>query len=536
MVRFLSGRTGESERSTMRRCLWVWGCLCLGGPAAAAPESPHPLALSCEDAVAIALGDSYTVRYYREDIHATRASYLYTRAQFKPFLNFYLFAPAWNENLKEISLANGLPVYNSTGSLRAGGNLDFTYVLPTGGNFALTTTMYYQNYRTNLSEEDNRRLERNQFYSRFALTFTQPVFSGNKLREDMREAEMNYKKSASYFTRMQMDIVYNVTESFYEVYKRAYEVHIDEERLKNSREALRITRLKLETGNLPEGEMLIAEIAVAQDEARLMESRGKLETARDEFKLLIGLDMDEAVELKAEMEFEAFPIDARLAVEEALRNRPEVREDSLDIELQALELRRAKRERKIKGDISAYYDFTGLSTRRNGSLGRLIGSSFSDMRERPSNRGVTFTLSYPIADWGRGKYLVRREEYKMKKRELDLENTLRTIEQEVRAVVRSVREAEQRYAINRRNQEVALKSYRISRMRFENGDMTSQELSIEQDRLSQVQLAYIDSYIAYRLSVAELVRKTMYDFKENRSYVRPQAWEGLSGRSGLAGE
>ena len=85
--------------------------------------------------------------------------------------------------------------------------------------------------------------------------------------------------------------------------------------------------------------------------------------------------------------------------------------------------------------------------------------------------------------------------------------------------MRSVYEAEKRYRINRRNREVATQSYKISRMRFENGDMTSQELAIEQERLSQVQLSYIESYITYRLSVADLNRKTMYDFEHNRSFL-----------------
>jgi len=66
---------------------------------------------------------------------------------------------------------------------------------------------------------------------------------------------------------------------------------------------------------------------------------------------------------------------------------------------------------------------------------------------------------------------------------------------------------------------VAVRSYRISQLRFENGDMTSPELFIEQDRLSQVQLDYIASYITYRLSVANLSRKTMYDFENDRSYL-----------------
>jgi hypothetical protein len=56
-------------------------------------------------------------------------------------------------------------------------------------------------------------------------------------------------------------------------------------------------------------------------------------------------------------------------------------------------------------------------------------------------------------------------------------------------------------------------------LRFENGDMTNQELSIEQERLSQVHLAYIDAYITYRLSMADLNRKTMYDFENDRTYL-----------------
>lgn len=80
-------------------------------------------------------------------------------------------------------------------------------------------------------------------------------------------------------------------------------------------------------------------------------------------------------------------------------------------------------------------------------------------------------------------------------------------------------EAEKWYRISRRNCEAAQESYRISQLCFENGDLTSQELFIEQERLSQVQLAYIDSYITYRLSVADPNRKTMYDFEHGRSYL-----------------
>jgi outer membrane protein TolC len=234
---------------------------------------------------------------------------------------------------------------------------------------------------------------------------------------------------------------------------------------------------------------------------------------------LIGLNLNDSIELVADMEFESFLIDRQKAINEAIQNRLEVQENDINIHLQQIEINKARREREVKGNISAYYNFTGLSTLESGPLGKLAQSSFENMLDRPSNRGIVFTLSYPIADWGRSKNLVQREERRLKQRELEQEDTKRTIETQVRKIVRNVYEAEKRFRNNQRNREAAVESYRISRLRFENGDMTSQELSIEQERLSQIQLAYIEAYITYRLSIADLNRKTMYDFENNRSYL-----------------
>ncbi|MDR0682576.1 MAG: TolC family protein [Dysgonamonadaceae bacterium] len=475
--------------------------------------------ITFDEAISIALSESHTVHYYKEDMEATRYSYLYTQAQFKPFLDFDLFIPSWEEGVQEIYQANGLPVYNSTGSVKAGGNLSFKYVLPTGGNFDLSSNMYYENYRTTLFMQNNEVLKQNQVYSRFMLSFNQPIFTANKLKENMKVAELDYLRSIHYYTRAQMDIVYNVTSAFYQVYRTAFENKINQDRLTNSKEAFRIAKLKMETGNLPEGELLTAEIVVGQDESRLMESHGKLEAAYDDFKLLIGLNLNDSIELVADMEFESFLIDRQKAIDEAIQNRLEIQENDINIQLQQIEIKRAKREREVKGNISAYYNFTGLSTLEDGTLRDLTRSSFENMFDRPSNRGIVFTLSYPIADWGRSKNLLRREERRLQQQKLELEDTKRTIETQVRKIVRNVYEADKRFRINQRNRDAAVESYRISRLRFENGDMTGRELSIEQERLSQIQLAYIDAYITYRLSIADLNRKTMYDFENNRSYL-----------------
>jgi hypothetical protein len=102
-------------------------------------------------------------------------------------------------------------------------------------------------------------------------------------------------------------------------------------------------------------------------------------------------------------------------------------------------------------------------------------------------------------------------------------NTIDQLEENLRLAdasrVGMVNEAERRFRINQTNVDIAARNYRIFSLRFENGDITGQELSLEQTRLSQVQLDYINAYVAYQLALSDLKRKTMWDFEGNRSYL-----------------
>jgi outer membrane protein TolC len=315
-----------------------------------------------------------------------------------------------------------------------------------------------------------------------------------------------------------MDIIYNVTRGFYEVYRAAYEKQINEERLSNSQEALRVAKLKFGTGNISEGELLTTEVEAARNDIYLLESIGKYERAKDEFKLLIGLEMTEEIDIIAEMEFETVAIDLQKAIEQALYNRLDIKESEYNVKLQEIEVDRAKREGEVRGDIRAYYDFTGISP-REGDVMELFRQSYDNMGVRPQNRGVTFTLTVPILDWGRRRNNVKTQTIYLDRTKMQLDNLNEQIVKEIREIVRVVHEAEKRFRINQTNKELAARNYRIHRLRFENGDITGQELSLEQTRLSQVQLDYINAYVTYQLALADLKRKTMWDFENNRSYL-----------------
>jgi outer membrane protein len=479
------------------------------------------LLITYDDAVKIALKESFIIKSFNSNQQSMLYYFSFYKATFKPRLDLNLYAPAWSESVNAIQQADTLPVYNSVGTMQIGGNLKFTYTLPTGGNLVLSSYSYQEYLSTAFSGLNYKKLYIDQVYNRFAISLEQPVFTKNKLREDLHEAELQFKKSNCIYSRAQMDIIYNVSRGFYALYSASKEKDISNEKMKNSEESYRIAKLKYETGNIPEGDVLIAEITAAQDKTKYLESISILEREKDNFKQLIGLEIEKNISIVTDLKYDIYNINLDTAINQGIINRLELLETQYDIDLQRIQADRAKREGKIKGTISAYYDFTGLSTINRGTTKELFNSSLDNIRVRPPNRSIIFTIAIPIADWGRSKSLFRRENYKLEEKKLILENTKNTIIKEIRDIVRTVEESRSRVSIYEKNKEVSVRSYKISQIRFSNGELTSQQLAVEQERLSQVQLEYLNAYITYQMALADLKRKTMWDFQNNISYKAP---------------
>jgi hypothetical protein len=60
---------------------------------------------------------------------------------------------------------------------------------------------------------------------------------------------------------------------------------------------------------------------------------------------------------------------------------------------------------------------------------------------------------------------------------------------------------------------VAEKSFDITRQRFSDGDIDSQALALERERLNNAYTSHLKAYINYQLMQADLMRKTFYNFQ-----------------------
>lgn len=488
-----------------------------------APQEKTTLTL--DQAIAIALEKSYEMKSLRLSLIQAENNLKAAKGRFKTNADLAIEAPNWNETVSEIQVAEGLPVFNTTGYTRYQGTLDINQPLPTDGQITLRTQSYHRDvstYRQDLEQD----VKRSEMYNSVSLRFRQPLFTLNRLKLGFKTANLNYERTSYRYQRSELDIVYAVTQSFFALYQATRRHEISAENVRQQQELFDLASKKFAAGLIPEVEALQMEVDLAQSKDDLLSAQGSLQRSEDSFKQLIGISLDEMINVATDFSVEKFSVDLARAIELALRNRSEIRESEIDLELARMAVKQADANSEIRGDIDAFYDITGVSDpdKPYGSTWPdLWNSSLDDIKRRPHNRGVIFTLSVPLWDWGVNAAEVQSAQAAMHTSELTLGEQKVTIQRQVREVVLRLREAENRMEVLQRNQEVAQRAFDISLERFNNGDITSQELALDRNRLTQAKTSYLDSYVDYKLAVADLRRKTMWDFHSNTSLIKGEA-------------
>ncbi len=494
----------------------------------AAPENPafqaarpEKTVLTLDEAIKIALEQSYEMKSLRLSLNQAAQNLIAAKGRFKTNADLSMEAPNWNETVSEIQVPGALPVFNTTGYTRFLGTLDINQPLPTDGALILRGQSYHRDVSTYLQEQDED-VSRSEIYNSISLRFQQPLFAINQLKLGLKNANLSYERTSQRFRRSELDIVYNVTRSFFDFYQATRRHEITRENLNQQQELYDLASKKYAAGLIPEVEALQMEVDLAESRAALLSAEGARQRSEDNFKQLIGLSLSDAVAVRTDFELERVQVDLERATTLAMKYRTELREGQIDIEMARLNVKQADARSEMRGDISAFYDITGVSNPNlpyKSPWDRLWDSSIEDMDRRPHNRGVTFTLTVPLWDWGVNRAEVQSARAALSTSELSLEEQKKTIQREVRDVVMRLREAENRVEVLNKNQEVAQRAFDITLERFNNGDITSQDLALDRNRLTTAKTSYLEAYVDFKLAVADLQRKTMWDFVHDRSLL-----------------
>jgi len=75
--------------------------------------------------------------------------------------------------------------------------------------------------------------------------------------------------------------------------------------------------------------------------------------------------------------------------------------------------------------------------------------------------------------------------------------------------------AESRIRVLEKSVAVAQKGYDISLQRFRNGAITRNDLTLAQQRLTSAKTNSLNALIDYKIGLADLKRRTLWDFEKN---------------------
>ncbi len=142
-----------------------------------------------------------------------------------------------------------------------------------------------------------------------------------------------------------------------------------------------------------------------------------------------------------------------------------------------------------------------------------LENAVAELSKVNASYGVGLTITIPILDWGENRALVRASESRLKQYNYRKEEVEREIETEVKNLIASINSNLKRLQVLEKNVSVAEKSFDITRQRFSDGDIDSQGLALERNRLNNAYTSHLRAYINYQLSLADLTRKTFYDFQ-----------------------
>jgi outer membrane protein TolC len=462
--------------------------------------------LTLEQSIEIAKEKSYSMLTLTQELRIAEYNLKSATSRLKTHINMNLSVPDYAETVRQKADSTG--VFFSVKELTYSSGLTINQPLPTDGNIFIQTGLssFKDYYNGTRSSNFNTR-----------LGFRQPLdalYGYNSIKSELKKAQLAYEQSNKILKRAELNLVYEVSAAYYNLLslqKRAEIALLDLER---QTEAFEISKNKYEAGLIREVDALQMEVDLADAQSVYDMSILAQTSSINSFKELLGIELYDNISLSSELDYKIIIVDPEKAVGLALENRLEIREQEVQMELQKLQIKQQKAAGMIRGNINAYFEKVGV-TSPSSTAGFLnsIENSYNNFKDRPYNYGIGFTISIPIFDWGENRSLVRAAEARLKEYTYGKKQVERNIETEVRNLAASINSNLKRLQLLEKNVAVAEKSFEITLQRFSDGDIDSQALALERTRLNTAYTSHLGAYITYQLTLADLMRQTFYDFR-----------------------
>lgn len=469
--------------------------------AAAPPGARAQHILSLDEALSIAMENSPNIRHTRLQVESSHASLKAQEASLKTQFRFRLGDFAYrntNQFDEFFSTWYRYESYDIAGRLTIEQPIKWT-----GGVLSLNDRLSWRDSYSEVNDQSEETY-RNELY----LQFDQPLFTYNQIKMNLRSLELDFESNLLRFAIAQLDLEQTVMDNFYNLYATKMSLEIDRDAMETDRENYRVMKNKYDAGIGKLDDLTQAETTMLSSESSYNSTVVSLANAVDRFKYLIGLPIDEDIDIDTDIGFNPVGIDMEFAEKHGLQYRMEIREQEISIASAYDAVIRAGATNEFKGNLALSWGSSGTNT------------DFANIYEtRVDEQFVSVAFDIPIWDWGQKKNTILASELSLESSELNLEEQRYRIKMEIRESCRRLDNLVREIELARRQVESAEKTYEINLEKYQNGDLTSKDLGQYRQSLSSARLGEIRSLISYKLQLLDLKIKSLWDFENDQPVV-----------------
>ncbi len=390
-------------------------------------------------------------------------------------------------------------------------------ILFTDGTISLNNEFGWQSGTSTTTEEVNGVLQlvdktNEVFYNNLYLNVSQPLFTYNRLKMNLKQLELNYENANISYALQRLNLERNVTQQFYNVFMLQENLRIAKKELENTQANYDIIKNKTEAGLVPMEELYQADLNLKQSQSTVQDRTVSYENAKDQLKLTLGMDLYKdfsIIQVDVSTE-EPVKVDLDKAIDNGLKNRMELRQREIDIQNSEFTMIQTKAQNEFAGDLNLRLGVTG----DDPNLGKIY--SKENLVNNPS---VSLSFNIPIIDWGEKKARIAAQEAAMESVKIDYEQQQKNIVISIREAVRSLEGQWTQIQIAKQNQVNAQLTFAINNERYKNGELTGMDLNLQQQQLSNAEISYAQAQINYKIDLLNLKIQALYDFETNTSVV-----------------
>ena len=378
-------------------------------------------------------------------------------------------------------------------------------IAATNGTISLNNTFGYRDSR---SEFQNQQIQ--TYSNRLYLQIDQPLFTYNRIKLELQELELNLENAEISNSLQLLTLERSVTQSFYSLFQRQNDLEIAQDEYDNQLVSYEITQNKVDADLLAKEELYQAELNLATSKSTLENSYVALNNVADDFKFLLGIDLNEEIAVDVDIKFIMHEVDLNRAIQYGLDSRMELRQRKIEIERSQFELTRTKGLNEFKGSVSLSLGVFGDN------------ANVTEIYQSPQRTpGVAISFSIPIWDWGANKARIEASNASLDINKVDLEVQRNDIIINLRKTYRSLQNLETQIVIAKQSVKNAEITYDINLERYKNGDLISIDFNRFQSQLSTKKSELASALINYKIELLNLKILSLYDFEKQEPVITP---------------